>query len=224
MSKSNKPIITAFKASPDRGKGLARDMRIRWALEELNLPYEAQLFTFEEMAQPAYRKLQPFGQIPAYQEDDLTLFESGAIILYLAEKHPGLLPNETKARARAVTWMFAALNTVEPPIVEKSLFGILERDKPWYKDRLPMLDERVHTRLRELSTYLGDSEWLEAEFTAGDLLMVNVLCRLESSALLDQYPSLAAYVARAKARPAFQRAFAAQLAVYEASLGQNSAP
>jgi glutathione S-transferase len=211
------PTITAFKASPDRGKGLARDMRVRWAFEEVGQPYDVRLVTFEEMTQPSYRALQPFGQIPAYQEGDLVLFESGAIILHLAEKHAGLLPSDANDRARAITWMFAALNTVEPPIVERSSFFILERDKPWYNDRLPILDERVHMRLKELSSYLGDAEWLHGAFSAGDLLMVNDLCRLESSGLLDHHPILSAYIARAKARPAYQRAFAAQLAVFEAA-------
>jgi glutathione S-transferase len=218
MKSKDLPTITAFKASPDKGKGLARDMRIRWAFEEVGQAYEVKLVTFEEMTQPAYRALQPFGQIPAYQEGDLVLFETGAIILHLAGKFPGLLPPEANSRARAITWMFAALNTVEPPIVERSSFVILERDRPWYKDRLPLLDERVHMRLKELSTYLGDREWLDGSFSAGDLLMVNVLCRLESSGLLDHYPNICAYIARAKARPAFQRAFAAQLAVYQASI------
>ena len=212
-----KPIITAFKASPDRGRGLARDMRIRWAFEEVGQTYDVKLVTFEEMAQPPYRKLQPFGQIPAYIEGDLVLFESGAILFHLAEKYPGLLPKDPKARARAITWMFAALNTVEPPIFERSMFTIIEKDKPWFKDRLPMLDERVHQRLKELSTRLGEADWLDGDFSAGDLLMVNVLQRLGGSGFLEQYPNVSAYVKRAEARPAYQRAFAAQLKVFQDS-------
>ena len=213
-----KPTITAFKASPDRGRGLARDMRIRWAFEEVGQSYDVKLVTFEEMKQAEYRKLQPFGQIPAYQEGDLVMFESGAIIFHLAEKKAGLLPKEANARARAITWMFAALNTVEPPIVERSGMVILEKEKSWYKERLPMMDERVDGRLKELSTYLGKSEWLDGDFSAGDLLMVTVLRRLDGSGLLERYPNLCAYIARAEARPAYQRAFAAQLAVYNDSL------
>lgn len=212
------PIITAFKESPDRGRGLARDMRVRWAFEEVGQPYDVRLVTFEEMKQPSYRALQPFGQIPAYEEGDLVLFESGAIVFHIAEKHAGLLPAEAKARARAIAWMFAALNTVEPPIVERSGFVLLERDKAWYKDRLPVLDERVSARLKELSIRLGEAEWLDGAFSAGDLLMVTVLRRLGGTSLLEHFPNLGAYIARAEARPAYQRAFAAQLAVFNASL------
>ncbi|WP_413290913.1 glutathione S-transferase family protein [Bdellovibrio sp. HCB337] len=214
------PTITAFKTSPDRGRGLARDMRVRWALEEVGQPYNVQLVTFEEMKQPVYRALQPFGQIPAYKEDNLVLFESGAIILYIAEKHAGLLPSEPKARARAIMWMFSALNTVEPPIVERSGFVLLERNKPWFSERLPIVDERVHVRLKELSAYLGDAEWLDGDFSAGDLLMVTVLRRLDGSGLLEHYTNICAYIARAEARPAYQRAFAAQLAVFKDTLGE----
>jgi len=208
-----KPTISAFKSSPDKGRGLARDMRIRWALEELGLEYDVELFTFKELKEPAYLKYQPFGQIPFYREGDLVLFESGSIILYLAERHAGLLPKDPNAKARAITWMFAALNTVEPPIVDRSLFVILEKEKPWYHERLPMLDERVTQRLKELSARLGNQEWLDGDFSAGDLLMVTVLRRAESSGLLMKYPNIEAYIARAEARPAYKTAFAAQAAL-----------
>jgi glutathione S-transferase len=208
------PTITAFERSPDRGKGLARDMRVRWALEEVGQAYEVRLVSFAAMKQPAHKALHPFGQIPTYEDGELALFESGAIILHIAERHAGLLPADANARARAVAWMFAALNTVEPPIVERSMAVILEQGKPWYAERLPMLDERVHARLGELSSRLGDADWLDGAFSAGDLLMVTVLRRLESSGLLGAYPKLLAYIARGEARPAYQRAFAAQLAVF----------
>jgi glutathione S-transferase len=211
------PTITAFESSPDRGQGLARDMRVRWALEEVGQPYEVRLLSFAEMKQPAHCALHPFGQIPTYEEGDLVLFESGAIIFHLAERHPGLLPAEANARARAITWMFAALSTVEPPIVEYSMATILERDKAWYAQRLPMLEERVRARLAELSHRLGDADWLDGAFSAADLLMVTVLRRLTSSGLLADYPNLSAYIARAEARPAYRRAFAAQLAVFAAA-------
>jgi glutathione S-transferase len=211
------PTITAFKSSPDRGRGLARDMRVRWAFEEVGQPYEVRLVSFEEMKQAPYRALQPFGQIPVYQEGDLVLFESGAIILHIAESRPGLLPSERQARARAIAWMFSALNTVEPPIVDRSNLVLFERDKSWYQDRLPMLDERVRTRLKELSIRLGEAEWLDGAFSAGDLLMVTVLRRLESSGLLVEYPNLCSYIARGEARPAYQSAFAAQLEVFNDS-------
>jgi len=211
------PTITAFERSPDRGRGLARDMRVRWALEEVGQAYDVRLVSFAAMKQPAHLALHPFGQIPTYEEGGLALFESGAIILHIAEQHAGLLPEDANARARAIAWMFAALNTVEPPIVERSMAFVFEQDKPWYAERQPMLEERVHARLGELSTHLGDvgdADWLDGAFSAGDLLMVTVLRRLESSGLLAQYPTLSAYVARAVVRPAYQRAFAAQLAVF----------
>lgn len=209
------PTITAFATSPDRGQGLARDMRVRWALEELGQAYDVRLLGFAEMKEPAHRALHPFGQIPTYEDGDLVLFESGAIILHLAEQHAGLLPPDGNARMRAIMWMFAALNTVEPPIVERSLAWVLEREEPWYAQRLVMLDERVRRRLGELSARLGDGPWLEGSFSAADLLMVSVLLRLKSSGIVDEFPLLAAYVARATARPAYQRAFAAQLAVFQ---------
>jgi glutathione S-transferase len=209
-----KPVITAFERSPDRGRGLARDMRVRWALEEAGQPYDVRLLSFEAMKQPAHLALHPFGQIPTYEEDGLVLFESGAIVLRLAERHPGLLPDDAHARARAITWMFAALNTVEPPIVEYTTTWLFERDRPWYDERLPVLADRVRTRLGQLSRRLGDADWLDGAFSAGDLMMVSVLLRLRSSGMMDGFSGLAAYVARGEARPAYRRAFAAQLAVF----------
>lgn len=211
------PVITAFAQSPDRGRGLARDMRVRWALEEVGQPYGVRLVSFGEMKEPAHLALHPFGQIPTYEEGDLVLFESGAIILHIAERHKGLLPDDANARARAVAWMFAALNTVEPPIVDLGTAMLLERDKPWYEQRLPILKDRVRVRLDELSAWLGDADWLDGAFSAGDLLMVTVLRRLGSSGLLDEYPALSAYIARGEGRPAYKRAFEAQLAVFTAA-------
>ncbi|WP_449428888.1 glutathione S-transferase family protein [Rhodanobacter umsongensis] len=208
------PIITAFESSPDRGKGLARDMRVRWALEEVDQPYEVHLVSSAAMKQPAHRALHPFGQIPTYQEGDLALFESGAIVLHIAEHRAGLLPDDANARARAITWMFAAVNTVEPPILELVVAKFLEGDKPWSEQRLPLIKDRIRARLGELSDRLGDADWLDGAFSAGDLMMVGVLMRLKPSGMLDEYPNLAAYVARSEARPAFKRAFAAQLAVF----------
>ncbi|HEX7743221.1 MAG TPA: glutathione S-transferase family protein [Sphingobium sp.] len=205
--------ITAFERSPDRGQGLARDMRVRWALEEVGQAYEVRLLSFSALEEPAHLALHPFGQIPTYEDGDLVLFESGAIIFHIAERYPGLLPDDADARARAITWMFAALNTVEPPIVDRSFATILERDKSWYEERLPVLDSRVRDRLGELSVRLGDAEWLDGAFSAGDLLMVTVLRRLNGSGLLEEYPNLCAYIARGEARPAYKRAFADQLAV-----------
>jgi len=205
--------ITAFERSPDGGKGLARDMRLRWALEEVGLPYAVRLVSFAAMKEPAHLALHPFGQIPTFEEDDLVLFETGAIVLHLAQHHAGLLPDDARARGRAIAWMFAALNTVEPPILDLVTARIVERDRPWSEERLPLVRQRIDERLRQLSAWLGDAPWLEEGFTAGDLMMVSVLLRTRASGLLDAYPNLAAYVARGESRPAYRRAFAAQWAV-----------
>jgi len=204
--------ITAFECSPDGGKGLARDTRVRWALEEVGEPYEVRLLSFRAMKEPAHLALHPFGQIPTYERGDLALFETGAIVFHIAEQHAGLLPEDANARARAITWMFAALNTVEPPILELVTAKLLESDKPWSKERMPLVEDRVRARLKQLAARLSDADWLDGAFSAGDLLMVSVLLRLKSSGILDEYPNLAAYLARGEARPAYKRAFAAQLA------------
>jgi glutathione S-transferase len=175
--------------------------------------------SFTEIKESPHRRLHPFGQIPTYEEGDLTLFESGAIVFHIAERHVGLLPHDANARARAISWMFAAVDTVEPPIFDLSLAKILERDKPWYEERLPMLEDRVRVRLVELSSRLGEADWLDGAFSAADLLMVTVLRRLGGSGKLEQYSNLAAYVARGEARPAFKRAFADQLAVFTGKPG-----
>ncbi|HEX8233156.1 MAG TPA: glutathione S-transferase family protein [Caulobacteraceae bacterium] len=211
------PTITAFANSPDRGRGLARDMRVRWALEEVGQPYDVRLRSFAELKQPEHLALHPFGQIPTYEHDGLALFESAAIVLHIAERHPGLLPQGHDARARAIAWMFAALSTVEPPIVDLTMAMLFERDKSWYAERLPVLEGRVRDRLDQLSRRLGEGEWLDGAFSVGDLMMVHVLRRLESTGLMDEYPNLSAYIARAVARPAYQRAFADQLAVFTAA-------
>lgn len=209
--------ITAFERSPDGGRGLARDTRVRWALEEAGQPYEVRLVSFAAMKEPAHMAVHPFGQIPTYEEGDLVLFESGAIIFHIASHHPGLLPDDANARARAITWMFAALNTVEPPILEIVIARFIEGDKPWSKERMPLIADRIRHRLGQLSTRMGDSEWLDGAFSAGDLMMVSVLLRLRASGILDEFPNLAAYVARGEARPAYQRAFAAQWAINAAA-------
>lgn len=211
------PTITAFAHAPDRGRGLARDMAVRWALEETEQSYDVRLLSFEAMKQPAHVALQPFAQIPTYQDGSLVLFESGAIVLHLAQRHAGLLPDDGDARARAVAWLFAALNTVEPPIVEREQVAYTERDAPWFRQRLPLLEERIRHRLRQLSQRLDDAEWLDGAFSAGDLVMTTVLRRLHGMRILEEFPTLAGYVARGEARPAFQRAYAAQRAVFEQS-------
>lgn len=214
------PTITAFAASPDRGRGLARDMPVRWAFEEVGQPYDVRLVSFEQLKQDAHRQVQPFGQIPTYECDGLSLFESGAIVLHIAQQKPGLLPASDSARARAITWMFAAVSTIEPVVLQRESTLFFERGQPWFDERLSLVDEQLRIRLRDLSASLGSADWLDGEFSAGDLLMVQVLRRLGGSELLAEHPNLLAYVARAEARPAFQRAFASQLAVFT----QQSAP
>jgi glutathione S-transferase len=209
--------ITAFERSPDGGKGLARDMRVRWALEEVGQPYKVRLVSFGAMKEPAHLALHPFGQIPTYEEGDLALFETGSIVFHIAQHHAGLLPKDTNARARAITWMFAAVNTVEPPILEFANAKLIEAGQPWTKERMPLVENRVRGRLKQLSARLGDADWLDDAFSAGDLMMVSVLLRLRPSGILDEFPDLAAYVARGEARPAYKRAFDAQLAVNAAS-------
>jgi glutathione S-transferase len=205
--------ITAFERSPDGGRGLARDTRVRWALEEVGQPYAVRLVSFTAMKEPAHLALHPFGQIPTYEDGVLALFETGSIVFHIAERHAGLLPQDANARARAITWMFAALSTVEPPILDLVTARIVEGDKPWTQERLPLVRDRIRGRLRPLSTRLGDADWLDGGFSAGDLMMVSVLLRLRISGLLDEFPDLAAYVARGEARPAYKRAFDAQWAV-----------
>jgi glutathione S-transferase len=205
--------ITAFERSPDGGKGLARDTRVRWALEEVGQPYEVRLVSFGAMKETAHLALHPFGQIPTYEEGDLALFETGAIVFHIAERHAGLLPDDANDRARAITWMFAALNTIEPPILELVTAKFLEGDKPWSRQRMPLVEGRIRDRLDQLSARLGNADWLDGAFSAGDLMMVSVLLRLKPSGILGEYPNLATYVARGETRPAYQRAFDAQLAV-----------
>ncbi|HTN61495.1 MAG TPA: glutathione S-transferase family protein [Devosia sp.] len=207
------PTITAFERSPDGGKGLARDMRVRWALEEVGQPYDVRLVSFKAMKEPAHLAIQPFGQIPTYEEGDLALFETGSILLHIAEQHAGLLPEDAHGRARAISWMFAAIGTVEPPILELQNAKFAEGNQPWTEQRMPLVLDRIRDRLTQLAARLGDADWLDGAFSAGDMMMVHVLLRLVPSGLLDEYPTLAAYTARAQARPAYKRAFAAQLAV-----------
>lgn len=206
-------VITAFERSPDGGMGLARDTRVRWALEEVGRPYDVRLVSLRAKQEPAHLQVHPFGLIPTYEEGDLALFETGAIVLHIAEHNAGLFPDDADARARAITWMFAALSTVEPPILELMTAKIMEGDKPWAAERLPLVSDRIRERLTQLSARLGAADWLDGAFSAGDLMMVSVLLRLRPSGLLDEFPELAGYVARGEARPAYERAFAAQWAI-----------
>jgi glutathione S-transferase len=208
--------ITAFERSPDGGKGMARDMRVRWALEEVGQPYDVRPVSFAAMKAPAHRSLQPFGQIPTFEDGDVALFESGAIVLHVATCHEGLLPTDSGARARAIAWMFAAVGTVEPVITDREAAEYLEREEPWFAARLQAADDRIRARLTDLSRRLGDADWLDGAFSAGDLMMADVLRRLGGSELLAEHPNLSAYLDRAEARPAFRRAFDAQRAFFDA--------
>lgn len=215
------PIITAFEASPDEGQGLARDMPVRWAFEEVGQAYDVRLVSFAAMKETAHRTRQPFGQIPTFEEDGLVLFESGAIVLHIASRWPGLLPDDADARARAIAWMFSALSSVEPVVVEREVAFFTEGDKPWYAERVPMIEARIRDRLGILSGRLGEADWLDGAFSAGDLMMVTVLRRLGDTDLLDAFPNLVSYVARGEARPAFKRAFEAQYRVFLAASGKG---
>lgn len=215
------PIITAFANSPDRGRGLARDTRVRWALEEVGQSYDVRLRSFAELKEPAHLALNPFGQIPTWEEEGLSLFESGGVILRIAETHEGLLPSDEAGRSRAIMWMFAAVNTVEPPIVDRTMVFLFEREEAWFETRLKAVEALCRRRLEQLSAWLGEADWLEGRFTVGDLMMISVLQRLGSSGMVEAFPNLATYLARGEARPAYQRAFAAQLAVFEATQAEG---
>lgn len=217
MTSQLKPTITVFQRSPDGGRGLARDMRVRWALEEVGQPYQVRPISFAAMKEPAHLRLHPFGQIPTYEEGNLALFESGAIVFHIAQSHEGLFPTDPDARARAINWMFAALSSIEPIIVDREGVFYFERDESWFKQRLHRIEDRIRTKLTDLSRRLGDSGWLDGRFSAGDLMTVDVLRRLGGSQLLEEFPNLAAFVARAEARPAFKRAFEAQRVFFNAS-------
>ncbi|WP_246057708.1 glutathione S-transferase family protein [Arenibacterium halophilum] len=209
------PTLTAFKDSPDKGAGLARDMRVRWALEEVGQPYDVRLVTSQQMKNPAHLARQPFGQIPAYEDGDVAMFESGAIVLHIAEHHPVLLPRDSVQRARALSWLFAALSTVEPPILERETVRFFETDKPWQAERFDMVDARIRARLDQLAAALGDADWFAGAFSAADIVMVHAIRRLDGAGILEGYPRLGAYIARAETQPAYQRAFAAQYQVFQ---------
>ncbi|OBX36144.1 disulfide-bond oxidoreductase YfcG [Halomonas elongata] len=203
--------ITAFDWVPKDARGLVRDLRVRWALEEVGMPYDVRYLSLRDAKEPAHRSLQPFGQVPTYEENSLALFESGAIILHIAESYSGLLPDDAHGRARAISWMFAAVDTVEVPMWDYAMATILEGDKDWTKARLPIIEERIRVRVSELSSRLGDAEWFDGTFSAGDLMIASVLRHPTGRRIAEEYPNLADYIARSEARPAFKRALDAQL-------------
>jgi glutathione S-transferase len=216
-----RPIITGFRLSPDEGKGMARDFRVRWALEEVKQPYDMRFVAFGDLKSPAHVKAHPFGKIPVYEEDGVVLFETGAIVLHIASQHAGLLPLEREAHEEAIVWMFAALSTIEPPILDREVILYVEQDKPWSTERMPFVEDRIRERLRQLSRRLGDREWLGTAFTAGDLMTIDVLRRLEGSGLIEEVPNVAGYIARGEQRPAFQRALSAQRADFLNQLAER---
>jgi glutathione S-transferase len=206
--------VTAFRWVPPFAQGLVRDLRVRWALEEAGLRYEERLIGREDQVSESYRRLQPFGQVPVYQEDGLTLFESGAIVLHIAEKSAVLMPSEPAARARAITWMFAALNSLEPHIQNLATIDLFHPNEEWAKQRRPGAVQVVEKKLDDLAAWLDGREWLEDRFTAGDLLVGSVLRILRHTDLVAARPALEAYRLRCEARPAFQKALADQLAPF----------
>jgi glutathione S-transferase len=206
--------VSAFRWVPPMAQGLVRDLRVRWALEEAGLAYEEQLIGPEDQTSEHYRRLQPFGQVPAYEEDGLVLFESGAIVMHVAERSEALMPSEPGARARAKTWMFAALNTMEPPIQNLAEIDLFQPEEEWAKLRRPAALEAVRTRLANLSDWLRGRDYLEERFTAADLLMSTVLRILRHTELLAEYPVLHAYCLRCEARPAYRKALADQMAPF----------
>lgn len=203
--------ITAFDWVPDFAKGQVRDLRVRWALEEVGETYDVRYLSQGEQKAADHRKRQPYGQVPTLEEGDLTLFESGAIVHYIADTREGLFPVDAAGRARATEWMFAALNTVEPPIMDLAIIDLFDADKPWSKPRRPATEARITERLQETADRLGTREWFDSEFTAGDLMMVAVLRIIEDDPLLAAHPTLVEYVKRGTARPAFQRALKGQM-------------
>lgn len=206
--------VTAFKWVPPVAQGLVRDLRVRWALEEAGLPYSENLLSVGENHQPAYRAVQPFGQVPVYEEDGLTLFETGSILFHIGQKSDALLPKDPAKRARAITWMFAALNSVEPHVQNLTTIDLFFPNEEWAKARRPAAEKNAVQRLDAVATSLANRDYLEGEFTAGDLLMISVLRFLRHTSIVKENPVLAAYVARGEARPAFQRALAAQMAQF----------
>ncbi|WP_374943140.1 glutathione S-transferase family protein [Sphingomonas sp.] len=210
------PVITTFDWVPDFARGFVRDVRARWACEEVGLPYRTHLIDFDEAKSPDHRAGQPFGQVPTWDDGEVAIFESGAIVLHIARTLPGLLPGNRAARARAEQWAIAALNSVEPTIFDLMQCDLFEADKPWSAQRRPAVVDRLHARLQGVANALGDAPWLDGDaFTAGDLTMVSALRQIGDASLLAEHAKLAEYVARGEARPAFVQAMADHLAAFE---------
>ena len=215
--------VTAFRWVPDFAAGLVRDLRIRWALEEIGRPYRVRLLDAMNPRPADYFHEQPFGQVPAFTDGDVHLFESGAILIHLGLQDERLLPGDLNERMRAIAWLIAALNSVEPMLFELINIDIFNRGQEWTKERRPQVVERIQSRLKLLSDALGDREWLEGRFTIGDLMMIAVLRQLRHTGLVAEQPTLAAYVERGQSRPAFKQALSDQLAVFAANQPEGEA-
>ena len=207
--------VTAYRWVPPFAQGLVRDLRVRWALEEIGRPYRVRLLDATHPRPAEYFLEQPFGQVPAYRDDEVQLFESGAILIHIGMQDERLLPRDQGGRMRAIAWLIASLNSIEPTFFELIAIDIFNKGQEWTKERRPQVVERIDGRLGLLSDALGDKEWLEDRFTIGDLMLIAVLRQLRHADLLDQHPNLAALVARGETRPAFQRALADQLAPFQ---------
>ena len=214
--------VTAFKWVPPFAQGSVRDIRVRWALEEAGLGYDDALIGFEDQATPAYRARQPFGQVPAYSDGKVEMFESGAIVLWIAQNSDQLMPADDAGRAMVMTWLFAAMNSIEPFVAELATIDLFNADKDWARARRPEVEAFVRKRLGDLQTALGDRQWFANDrFSAADILMTHVLRDLRHTDVVADYPALADYVARAEARPAFKRALADQLKPFKAAEAKN---
>ena len=215
MATQTKPVVTAFDWVPDFAKGLVRDLRVRWALEEIGEAYAVEKFGAASPRPAGYANWQPFEQVPAFRDGDLEIFETGAILLYLAEKHDALLPKDEQSRWQAIAWLFAGLNSVEPSCTRYFAYAVFNADKDWAVGAREAVEPLVRQKLKRVSDPLGDGQWLSGEFSIADIMMVTVLNSLKNTSFVAEYPNLAAYHQRGTARPAYQRALAAQLADFD---------
>jgi glutathione S-transferase len=209
------PVVTAFDWVPDFAKGLVRDLRVRWAFEEIGVPYDVRKFGAASPRPADYVQWQPFEQVPAFRDGEVEIFESGAILLYIAETHGALLPAEPQARWRAISWLFAGLNSVEPSCMRYFAYAVFNADKEWSEGAKESVVPLLKQKLKRVTDALGDRDWLAGEFSIADIMMATVLNSLKETGFVAEFPSLAAYHARAIARPAYQRALAAQLADFD---------
>jgi glutathione S-transferase len=215
MATQPAPVVTAFDWVPDFAKGLVRDLRVRWAFEELGEPYGIEKFGAANPRPEGYVNWQPFEQVPAFRDGEVQIFETGAILLYIAEKHGALLPNDEAKRWQAIAWLFAGLNSVEPSCGRYFAYSVFNADQDWAAGAKESVTPLLRQKLKRVSDALGDKDWLAGEFSIADIMMVTVLNSLKGTGFVAEYPKLAAYHARGTARPAYQRALAAQMADFD---------